>query len=76
MHPKERHIAINKDGKDRQFFYYPGRHEDSFDVVELHVPNKVHVFSFNKEKEEYAYSGGDLADVADFIGKHILSTEY
>lgn len=76
MHPKERHIEINKDGQQREFFYYPGRNKDSFEVVELHVPDKVHVFSFDKEKEEFYYSGGDLTDLADFIGRHILVTEF
>ncbi|GEM_PF-2464432 len=76
MHPKERHIDINRDGKHREFFYYPGRNKDSFEVVELHVPDKVYVFSFDQQKRTFSYEKGDLAEVADFIGKYILHTEF
>lgn len=76
MHPKERHIEINKDGVHREFFYYPGRNEDSFEVVELNVADKVYVFSFDKKNDDFSYSGGDLEDLADFIGRHILVTEF
>ncbi|KGE12319.1 hypothetical protein [Sphingobacterium deserti] len=76
MHPSERHLKLEKDGKKKEFIYYPGRNENSFEVVDMEVANKVYVFSFDIEDGTFSYSGGDLEELSDFIGRHILVTEF
>ncbi len=77
MTPAERHLKITQHGRELNFIYYPGRTENTFDVVNLELKDTVYCFRFDIDKRKYSMANGDLDQhLVDFIGKHILHAEF
>jgi len=77
MTPAERHLKIVQNGQQLNFIYYPGRTDNTFEVVNLELKDTVYSFYFDLEDRQYRIVNGDLDQpLVDFIGKHILNSEF
>ncbi|MFD2966237.1 hypothetical protein [Sphingobacterium bambusae] len=77
MTPAERHLKIIQNGRELNFIYYPGRSENTFDVINLDLKDTVYSFSFDLDKKKYSTAKGLLDQhLLYFIGKHILHAEF
>ena len=77
MTPAERHLKITQNGRELNFIYYPGRTENTFEVVNLEIKDTVYSFIFELDDRQYRIVEGDLDQhLVDFIGKHILHAEF
>lgn len=77
MTPAERHLKIIQNGRELNFIYYPGRTENTFEVVNLEIKDTVYSFCFELADRQYRIVEGDLDQhLVDFIGKHILHAEF
>lgn len=74
MYPKS--IKIHQNNIKKEFVYYPGHHEDTFDVLDIEYPEKIYIFDIDIHSRSFKTNRNGIEEFENLIGKTIIENEF